>query len=218
MAKEPGKGSTRPALTPDAIVKAATTLIERDGISAFTMRSLGRELGVSSMAVYSHYPSRDDLLAAVFDRFTSTMDTGPVPGERWDNTLRRTTSSFYREEMAHPQLASVTVSSSPETILATHTERIVKLYLAQGMPEVVLTQMWAFVDAYLTGFIANAIEIASMTSSVNNNGTDEAPLWRRVVMGAYTDEAFSDGIEMIIQGVRGLAAPDPCEWRTPEAE
>lgn len=44
----------RPALTRERIVAVASDLIERDGLGAFTMRSLGRELGVSAMAVYSH--------------------------------------------------------------------------------------------------------------------------------------------------------------------
>lgn len=41
-------------------------------------------------------------------------------------------------------------------------------------------------------------------------------LGQRVVAAAYTDEAFAHGVEIIIQGIRALAAPDPCEWRTPE--
>ena len=45
--------------------------------------------------------------------------------------------------------------------------------------------------------------------------SDELP-WQRVVAAAYTDEAFAHGVEIIIQGIRALAAPDPCEWRTPE--
>lgn len=35
----------RPALTRERIVAVASDLIERDGLGAFTMRSLGRELG-----------------------------------------------------------------------------------------------------------------------------------------------------------------------------
>ncbi len=49
----------RPALTRDHIVQVATELIEREGLGAFTMRALGRDLGVSAMAVYSHFVSRD---------------------------------------------------------------------------------------------------------------------------------------------------------------
>ena len=215
----------RPALTRERIVAVASDLIERDGLGAFTMRSLGRELGVSAMAVYSHFDSRDAILVAVLQRLMASMDTDPVPGEAWDDTLRRTMTSIYRLEMAHPELATIeVVPQTGENGLAEHT---VNLHLAQGMPEPVLTQAWALVDAYLTGFIGNAIavrasrpsvdcgasgaQVAEGGSSAGCASSDTLP-WQRVVAAAYTDEAFAHGV----QGIRALAAPDPCEWRTPE--
>ena len=44
---------------------------------------------------------------------------------------------------------------------------------------------------------------------------DSLPEWQRVVRSAYTDESFVNGIEIIIEGVKSIAAPDPCEWYTP---
>ncbi len=157
----------RPALTRERIVAVASDLIERDGLGAFTMRSLGRELGVSAMAVYSHFDSRDAILVAVLQRLMASMDTDPVPGEAWDDTLRRTMTSIYRLEMAHPELATIeVVPQTGENGLAEHTDKIVNLHLAQGMPEPVLTQAWALVDAYLTGFIGNAIAVRANRPSV----------------------------------------------------
>lgn len=228
-----GKRAQRPVLTEDVIVAAATELIEREGLDAFTMRALGRELGVSAMAVYGYFDSREALLAAVLERLMASMDTRPVPGERWDDTLRRTMTSIYRTETAHPELARIeVVPQAGETGLSEHTDKVVSMHLAQGMPEAVLTQAWAMVDAYLTGFIGNAIALQHssaepmrpMTAELKGmEGSGEEPptvepqaLWRRIVADAYTDEAFAQGVEIIIQGIRGLAAPDPCEWYTPE--
>lgn len=217
------KRAERPALTPEGIVDAATVLIERDGLAAFTMRSLGRELGMSAMAVYGYFPSRDALLCAVLERFMDTMDTGPVPGERWDDTLRRTMTSLYREELAHPEIASIDVDPRADSGgLERHTERIVGLHLAQGWPEPVLHQAWALIDAYLTGFIGNALALKRLGEGEGTAGdapaADEREPWQRIVEDAYTDEAFAHGVEIVIQGIRGLAAPDPCEWRTPFAD
>lgn len=215
----------RPALSTEHIVDVATVLIERDGLSAFTMRSLGRELGVSAMAVYSHFASRDEILCAVLERFMAGLDTDPIPGERWDDTLRRTMTSIYHEEVAHPEIASIEVQPSAGAEgLAQHTEKIVDLHLAQGMSEAVLTQAWALIDAYLTGFIGNAIavkaeqinrEAHALESS--SQAETESPLWLRIVSEAYTDEAFAHGVEIIIEGIRSLATPDPCEWYTPKS-
>lgn len=228
MAKTAEQTDGRPPLSTDAIVDAATILIERDGLRAFTMRSLGRELGVSAMAVYSHFASRDEVLAAVLNRFMGTMDTDPIPGERWDDTLRRTMTSIYREELAHPEIASIEVHSAAAAQgLAAHTDKIVSLHLAQGMPEPILKQAWAIVDAFLTGFAGKAIAlkredgsvgapVPASASSESDGSTTTSP-WQSIVSNAYTDEAFTHGVEIIIQGIRALAAPDPCEWYTPES-
>lgn len=218
---EQGKQAQRAALTAEGIVEIATELIEREGLAAFTMRSLGRELGVSAMAVYGYFPSREALLAAVLERFMAGLDTDPIPGERWDDTLRRTMGSIYRMEVAHPQLASIEVNpSAGYEGLAEHTEKIVNLHLAQGMPESVLRQAWALVDAYLTGFVGNTLAMRywnaqSATESAGKGDASSRPLWQSVVGDAYTEDAFAHGVEIIIQGIRSLAAPDPCEWSTP---
>lgn len=225
MPKKAEEYQARPTLSPEYIVDVATMLIERDGLSSFTMRSLGRELGTSAMAVYSHFASRDGILCAVLERFMAGLDTDPIPGERWDNTMRRTMTSIYREGVTHPDISSIEMQPSVGAEgLAQHTDKVVSLHLAQGMPEVILTQAWALIDAYLTGFTANAIAVrAEQTareaekSVVMRPSEGEAPLWQRIVAEAYTDEAFAHGVETIIEGIRSLAAPDPCEWFTPIA-
>ena len=145
-------------LTRDVIVDTAYRMIDRDGMGAFTMRALGAELGVSAMAFYAHFSSREEVLVAVLTRFMETLDTDPVPGERWDDTLRRTMTSIHREYCAHPHMNDIDLDPNISYAgLAAHTEKIVSLHLDQGMPEPVLTKAWAMVDAFLTGFNGSAI-------------------------------------------------------------
>ena len=212
------KPPTKRSLTREAIVEAAYRMIDREGVRAFTMRALGAELGVSAMAFYAHFSSREEVLAAVLERFMGTMDTDPVPGERWDDTMRRTMTSIHREFCAHPNMHDIDLDPSASYRgLAAHTRKIVGLHLAQGIPEDVLTKAWAMIDAFLTGFNSNAIAAERMRRAISLDGTDDnLPTWERVVRTAYSEESFQNGIEMIIMGVRGLAAPDPCEWRTPK--
>ena len=206
----------RRALSAELIVDAAYRMIDEKGASAFTMRALGDELGVSAMAFYSYFSSREPLMGAVLTRFMDTMDTDPVPGERWDDTLRRTMTSIHRGYCQHPHIG--TIDAGPQVVfrgLAKHTEKIVSLHLAQGMPEPVLSQAWAIVDAYLGGFNASAMEMARHKEEFGEADDPGLPLWQRIVRSAYTEEAFSNGVEILIQGIRSLAAPDPCDWRTP---
>ena len=59
------KPPTKRSLTRGAIVEAAYRMIDREGVRAFTMRALGAELGVSAMAFYAHFSSREDRKSVV---------------------------------------------------------------------------------------------------------------------------------------------------------
>ena len=56
-------GLTR--LTRARIVLGAITLIDARGRSGLSMRALGQALGTSAMALYFHFPGKEDVLAAV---------------------------------------------------------------------------------------------------------------------------------------------------------
>ena len=56
------------APTAEALLYAATALLDDEGRDAVTARRLGREIGASSMAVYTYFGSMDDLMAAIWRR------------------------------------------------------------------------------------------------------------------------------------------------------
>lgn len=49
----------------EALVSAAVSIIEKDGVDALTLREVGRRVGVSQAAPYHHFKDKDALLAAV---------------------------------------------------------------------------------------------------------------------------------------------------------
>jgi AcrR family transcriptional regulator len=54
-------------LTRQTILEAALELINRDGLQGFSMRKLGDALGVKAMSIYSHIPSKEDILDGVLE-------------------------------------------------------------------------------------------------------------------------------------------------------
>ncbi len=59
--------NARSRRTRDALLTGARSILERDGFQALTMGAVAREAGVSRGAVYLHFASRSDLVAALFD-------------------------------------------------------------------------------------------------------------------------------------------------------
>lgn len=91
--KKPGPPpSKREPLSQERILSVALALIERDGLEAFSLRSLGRELGVEAMSVYHWFPSRLHLLNALLDRVVAEIQV-PIEGD-WLERVRRAAWSF----------------------------------------------------------------------------------------------------------------------------
>jgi AcrR family transcriptional regulator len=58
-------GAERPLLHVDAIVAAATAVVDQRGPEALSLRGLAQDLGVTAPALYDHIRSKDDLFRLV---------------------------------------------------------------------------------------------------------------------------------------------------------
>lgn len=200
-------------LSRDVIIAKALEMADADGIENLSMRKLAKAFDKTAMALYRYFDSMAEIQQGVLALAFTEVDTSPIPGERWDDTIRRTTESIRQMDLRHARAHLYLASGAAlEPGLREHTEHIQRLHSEQGIPEEILMRGWRIIDAFLTGFIAN--EIAEMEHASATIDSD-APTWAETVAGAYSEQAFRDGIEIIIAGIRGLAAPDPCEWYTP---
>lgn len=65
-----------------ALIQAAVRTIDREGVEALTLRSVGAALGVSRTALYRHFADKDTLLAAVAAEGFRTLHAALVGA--WD--------------------------------------------------------------------------------------------------------------------------------------
>ncbi|MDX2849642.1 TetR/AcrR family transcriptional regulator [Streptomyces sp. PA03-3a] len=80
-ARSPRRRVPRNTLNPDRILDAAVALLDRHGPEAFTMRALAQELGVGTMAVYSHFKGKDEIIDAVNERLLGEIELPSGTGQ-----------------------------------------------------------------------------------------------------------------------------------------
>jgi AcrR family transcriptional regulator len=89
----------------EALLKAAETVLERDGLAGLTLRAVAREAGVSHAAPTHHFGDLTGLvseLAAIgFLQFNAAMAAAPRLGESLDNVKRRV-AAYVAYAQAHP--------------------------------------------------------------------------------------------------------------------
>ncbi len=211
--RRPGTPGAAPSLTREQIAAEALALGDEIGIENVSARKLAARLGKTPMALYTYFDSIADVRVAALAKAFQEVDTSPVPGERWDDTLRRTMSSIRQMYLRHRRCNLFKVETNGYSAgLIEHTKRIYRLHEAQGIPPETLRRLWRIVDAFLGGFIQ--AELASLSDG-SPRPDPEGQEWMEAVEGAYDERAFFDGIDIIVAGVRAVSAPDPCDWRTP---
>jgi len=116
----PTRGSSA-ALTREKIVKAALKIVDRDGLSALSMRHLGAQLGVDPMAIYYHLPNKAALYDAIVEAVTAETDVGSAsgPASAADappvEQLRQMAFSYRDALLAHPNALPVVAARPVRT-------------------------------------------------------------------------------------------------------
>src|SRR5271165_7521450 len=78
----------RPRLSKASVVERGLALGDAEGLEAVTIRRLAADLGVTPMALYWHFRSKDELLVGLADSVWTEIDTDVDPAADWSAQLR----------------------------------------------------------------------------------------------------------------------------------
>jgi TetR/AcrR family transcriptional regulator, tetracycline repressor protein len=102
--------ATAPKLSKAAVVERALALGDAVGLEALTIRRLAQDLGVTPMALYWHFRSKEELLAALGDRVWTEIDISVDPVADWSAQLRVLLESLVQMLRAHPCASQLLLS------------------------------------------------------------------------------------------------------------
>ena len=110
-------GAARQPLSRGVIVEEAIAVIDDQGLTALTMRSLGGRLGVEAMALYRYVNGREDLLEGVVDDLVDRIRLQPddVTGalDGWQAVLQRLAHSVRTIAVEHPKVFPLVATRHP---------------------------------------------------------------------------------------------------------
>ena len=133
----------RVTLTPQRVVAGALALAEAEGLGAVTIRRLAKELGVTPMALYWHFRSKDELLDGMAASIFEEVDLSVVDASAaWQEQLRALLGSMLGALRAHPSsaiLLSRRTASSEGSLRA--TEVVLEILRRGGFSPAEATQI-----------------------------------------------------------------------------
>jgi AcrR family transcriptional regulator len=107
----PRDGGTRlrPPLSRGRIIAGALALIERDGLDAFSTRKLGAALGVEAMALYHHFPSKEELIDGLAEHLL-TLVVLPPETLPWGEWMRQVAMNYRHMALGHPHAFPILIT------------------------------------------------------------------------------------------------------------
>jgi len=171
-------------LSRERLLACALELVDREGLSALSMRRLGAELGVEAMALYRYAASKDALLDGLVEalyleleeRLANADGTGTP---EWRNELHRIARATYEVCLAHPQVVpllstrmlAVPLARRPLAVLRQH-ERVLALLRDAGFGEVRATAVFRAFTGWVLGYAS--VELQAMV----DNAEEPDPAFR----------------------------------------
>src|SRR5262249_5263129 len=88
MATTHSPDAERTRLSKKAVVDRALALADANGLDGLTIRRLAEDLGVTPMALYWHFRSKEELLAGLADQVWAERNMKVYPAHAWSRHLR----------------------------------------------------------------------------------------------------------------------------------
>jgi AcrR family transcriptional regulator len=107
---------TRPRLSRERIVLTALAIVDADGLERLTMRRLAKDLHVTTMAVYHHFPNKSALYDGIVEAVMAEIDVSVDEPSAPFRVRLKTAARAYRDVLvAHPNALGVLVARGPRT-------------------------------------------------------------------------------------------------------
>lgn len=207
-------------LTREAVVERALALGDEEGLKAVTIRRLAQELGVTPMALYWHFKTKELLLIGMIDHLMQEVVVKDADG--WLHGLRLQTEALVRMLRAHPCMPDVlhTADKQRSENFSRATEAALG-FLSQGgfaLDEAYIAASYLLsgAGALVTGEpgCPHHVEdpkrwLKERKSQLQNLDEDEFPKLRSYAQTMTTDpdveSYYAFGIDLLMSGIEGMS-------------
>lgn len=130
---------TKPLITKEKTLEVALKIVDEEGLSALSVRRLGRELSIHGFSLYHHFKNKDGILVALCEHVLDQVIVNRPLNTSWQEWILESHIKSYEALSQHPNLIPALLKYNLLGTQKSATERISKTLIQQGLaPEAVL--------------------------------------------------------------------------------
>jgi AcrR family transcriptional regulator len=219
------RASRTRTLSREAIVAAALTIVDAEGLDAMTMRRVAQALDTGAASLYAHVANKDELIELVIDHVIGEIDFEVEPDPaRWREQVKHGVRAIRAGFAAHNDLARASFARIPVGENALRgSEAMISLLRAGGLPDQVIAYACDLLPLYATAvayeeslFAGQGVgpaEVARFVSDLRDYFAALPPerfpnvvgLAGPLTAGGEGDERFEFGLEVLVRGLAAMA-------------
>ncbi|WP_433349040.1 TetR/AcrR family transcriptional regulator [Microtetraspora malaysiensis] len=211
MRRRAGRPAT-PVLSREIIARAALGLIDDAGADGFSLAALAKRLGVRPSSFYNHVDGKDDILAAVRELVSDSIDASMFARLPWDEALIVWAHGYRDTFAAHPPaislLATLPITGALRTLRM--YDQVVSGLERGGWPGEMIIPVMVSVESFILGSALDMVAPPDMFDS--GPLSSEAPSFAAAVRARDAaaaangrppaDLSFEVGLAAIVDGLR----------------
>ena len=201
-----GQRGPKPGLSVDAIVAAAVRLADAEGLEAVSMAHVAEQLGFTTMSLYRHVTSKEELLQLMWNASAQGAEELVITGDDWRSRLR--TWAMIQRDMIdrHPWITQMPMAAPPMAPNSlTFVERGLEAMDGTGLDDADKLRVIGLISSYTLSEARMAHDAARAARALAAAAGGEAmPVWTfEALLREVTDEqtyprlhrlAWSEGI------------------------
>ncbi|MFI6315222.1 TetR/AcrR family transcriptional regulator C-terminal domain-containing protein [Nocardia fusca] len=222
--RKAGTGHRDSPVTRAAVLSAALSIVDRDGVDGLSMRRLAEAVGRDPMVIYRHVPNKAAVLDGVAEVVFAELTVDAAASD-WVAEMRRVAREFRRVSLAHPRVVPLLVTRPLATPLGQRPPAVVRpledmlaLLTRAGYTEADALHIYRALFGFLYGHVLNElqeiVERPEETDDLLRLGLYRLPIGEfPLVRGLASVLAVYDGAVELERGLdillAGLAATLP---------
>lgn len=124
-----------PLISRSAAVKASIEIIDAEGLEAFSLPRLAKQMGVSTPSLYHHFADKNAILRAIARHIAGQSVSRPrrAPGPDWPEYFVALSLNFRQSVLKHRNAAPLLVEYLPRETLVDSYEHAARFLTASGV-------------------------------------------------------------------------------------
>jgi AcrR family transcriptional regulator len=175
-----GQRGPKPGLSVDAIVTAAVRLADAEGLEAVSMARVAEQLGFTTMSLYRHVSSKEELLQLMWNASAQGAEGLVITGDDWRARLRMWAMVQRSMIDQHPWITQMPMAAPPMAPNSlTFVERGLEAMDGSGLPDADKLRVIGLISSYTLSEarMAHDAARAARQAQAGATGTEPLPAW-----------------------------------------